>query len=51
MSDALKITALICATAVTILKIAKDGDGIAVTALFGLIGTLVGVKIGEKKEA
>jgi len=45
----LKITAVICCTAVTIAKILHDGDGLAVTALFTLIGSIVGAEIATKE--
>lgn len=43
--DTLKGIIAACATAVTMLKIYIDGDGMAIAALFGLYGVLLGVQI------
>lgn len=44
----LKCVVGVCATAVTLLKIYIDGDGLAIAALFGLFGTLLGAEIQGK---
>lgn len=43
----LKVAIVACATAVTIVKLYIDGDGVTLTALFTLYGTLVGVEVAK----
>jgi len=48
--DTIAAIAICAATAVTCVNLLKNGDGISIAALFGLIGSIVGFSFGRKTQ-